>query len=76
MEPQARVGRDPGVIEGEHERGDRTAVHLIVRPVAAVRPDDVGMVAEGIGVGGWSAELLGPVGGEPLGVMRASNEPW
>ncbi len=70
LEPQTRFGRDPGVIEGEHERRHRTPVHLFMRPVAAVDAHDVGVIADRLRVCGWSAELLGPVGSESLGVLR------
>jgi hypothetical protein len=41
--------------------------------VAAVDSDDVGVVADRLRVVGWPAELLGPVGGEPLGVLRVDT---
>ena len=30
LEPQTRIGRDAGVVEGEHKRGDGTTVHLFI----------------------------------------------
>lgn len=73
LESQARVSRDGGIIEGEHERSYRATVHLLVWPVAAVDPDYTGVVADRVRVRGWAAELLSPVRGKPLGVLRVNS---
>lgn len=41
--------------------------------VPAVDPYDVGISGDRFAVCGWSAELLGPVGSEPLGVARMNS---
>jgi hypothetical protein len=50
------------------EAGDRALVHLFVRAVAAVDAHDRRLGAVALGVGAWSAESLGPVGGQALAV--------
>ncbi len=45
-------------------------VHLLVRTVAAVYPHDGRLIAVLPAEHGGSAERLGPIGGESLGVVR------
>src|SRR5215831_12951784 len=66
-----RPGRvQANVLHGLVETGDRPAVHIRVRAIAAVEPHDRGLVAIGAGVILRAAEGLGPVCGEPFGVLR------
>jgi quercetin dioxygenase-like cupin family protein len=51
------------------ETGDRPMVHLLMRTIAAVDPHHRGLVAVSNRVGGRPPKCLGPVGGEPLGVL-------
>jgi hypothetical protein len=67
--PVERLLSQPGIVEGDVETGDRTAVHLLMYAVAAVPADDRCLVAICIGVGGRAAERLGPVGRQPFGVV-------
>ena len=66
--PQRLVG-EADVFQRLVEAGDRALIHLLVRAVAAVDAHDRCLVAVALGVGGRSAERLGPVGGEPLAVL-------
>src|SRR6185312_8355332 len=53
------------------EASNRTSVHFIMCPVAAVDLDDGGFVAVGAGVGSRAAECFGPIGGESLDMIGA-----
>ena len=55
------------------EAGDRPAVHLLVRSVAAVDAHHRGLVAVAVGVGRRATECLGPVGREALAVLRVET---
>lgn len=44
-------------------------IHFFVRPFAAVHLNDTGFVAVGLGICAGSAKCLGPIGGEPLGMV-------
>jgi hypothetical protein len=55
------------------EARDRPAVHLVVGPVAAMGPNDGGLVTEAFAVGGRATERLGPVGGEAFGVVGVES---
>jgi hypothetical protein len=59
----------PHIVHGLVKAGDRPAVHLLVRAVAAVDPHDRCLVSIVIGVGGWPAKSLSPVGSESLVVL-------
>ena len=59
-----------GVNKSLVEAHNRTAIHLVVRPVAAVYLDDTGFVTKGIGVGGRATECLRPVCSEALDMLR------
>src|SRR5215469_2377796 len=48
------------------EAGNRTAIHFVVLPVAAMDLDDRGLVTIGVGVFAGATECLGPVGRESL----------
>jgi hypothetical protein len=50
--------------------GNRTAIHFVVLPLAAVHLDDGGLVTIGAGICAGSTECLGPVSGESLGMLR------
>src|SRR5262247_747202 len=51
------------------EASDGAAIHLVVHPVAAVDPDDGGLVAIGLGIPAGSTECLGPIRGETLDML-------
>src|ERR1044071_6470370 len=51
------------------ETSDRSLVHLLVRPVAAVNPHHGRLIAVAVGVYCWPTERLGPVRGETFGVL-------
>jgi hypothetical protein len=67
---QRRVIDQSGVNKSLVEARNRTAIHFVVRPVAAVHLDDSGFVTQGIGICGWATECLRPVGSEALDVLR------
>ena len=67
-EPVVRVQADVG--QGLIETRDRPAIHLLMRPIAAVKPHDVSLIAIGRGVRRWSAEGLCPICGETPGMLR------
>src|SRR5688572_7336356 len=67
---EALVAREPGIFQGLIETRDRPLVHLLVRSVATVRPDDRGLVTILVGVGAGPTECLRPVRGKALGVLR------
>ena len=52
------------------ETSDRPPVHLLVRPVAAVNPNDRGLITVLVGVGRWPTKCLRPVRGKALGMLR------
>jgi hypothetical protein len=45
-------------------RSNRTAIHFVVLPVAAVHLYDGGLITIGVGIHGRATECLGPVRGE------------
>ena len=51
------------------EASDGSAIHLVVQPVAAVDPDDGGLVAIGLGIHAGSTECLRPIRGETLDML-------
>jgi hypothetical protein len=67
---EALVAREPDIFQRLIETRDRPLVHLPVRPVAAVNPDDRGLIAIPVGVGRWPTECFRPVCGKALGVLR------
>ena len=69
--PDRVVLGESDVRHGLVEAGDRPPVHLLVRPISAVEPHDRCLVAVGVGVGRGATDRLGPVRGEPLGVIGA-----
>ena len=73
LEPKIRIGRHSDVVKSEHERSDRAAVHLFMRPIAGVPTDDGGVVAERLRVGRRPTELFRPVRSKPLGVVRVDS---
>jgi len=73
LEPKRRVGWDTDVVECEREGRDGSTVHLFVRSITAVHPGHSGVVADRLGVGRRAAELLGPVRGQPLRVLRMNT---
>jgi len=52
------------------EASDGAAIHLVVHPLAAVDPDDRGLVAIGLGIHAGSTECLGPIRGETVDMLR------
>src|SRR5262245_4653624 len=68
--PEPLVAREPYIFKRLIETRDRPLVHLLVRPVAAVNPDDRGLIAIQVGVGRWPTERLRPVCGKALGLLR------
>jgi hypothetical protein len=69
-----RPGRfQAGILHRLVETLDRPPVHLLVRAVAAVHPHDRRLVSAGAGIGGRTAEGLGPVRGESLAVLRMES---
>jgi hypothetical protein len=66
---EALVVREPDIFQRLIETRDRPLVHLMVRPVAAVNPDDRGLITILVGVGRWPTECLCPVRGKALGVL-------
>src|SRR6516225_2891110 len=67
---ESLVVREPDIFQRLIETRDRTLVHLLVQPVAAVHPDDRGLITISVGVGRWPTECLPPVRGKALGVLR------
>jgi hypothetical protein len=65
-----RLGHDPHILQRLVEARDREAIHVHVRRVAALHPDDGGFVPIGLRVRRRTPEGLGPVAGESLGVLR------
>src|ERR1700674_4639190 len=51
------------------EASNRTAIHFVVLPVAAVHLDDGGLVTIGVGIRSGTTECLGPVSGESLDML-------
>src|ERR1700674_5388749 len=51
------------------EASNRTAIHFVVLPVAAVHLDDGGLVTIGLGIFAGTTECLGPVSGESLDML-------
>ena len=70
---QPLVGGEPGVLQGLIETGDRSLVHFLVRPVAAVNPHDGRLIAVLVGVRCWPTECLRPIRSEALGVLRVES---
>ena len=58
-----------GILQGLIETGDRSLVHLLVRPVAAVNPHDGCLITVPVGVRCWPTECLRPVRCKALGVL-------
>jgi hypothetical protein len=71
--PEILVARRPHVLQRLIETRDRPLVRLLVLPVAAVHPDDGGLVSMLAGIGWRPSERLGPVRGEALGVPRVET---
>jgi hypothetical protein len=67
---EAIVAREPDIFQRLIEARDRSLVHLLVRPVATVNPDDRGLVPIPVGVGRCPTKCLRPVRGKALGVLR------
>src|SRR5262249_29612795 len=63
------VAREPDIFQGLIETRDRSLVHLLVRSVTAVNPNDRGLITELVGVDLWPTECFGPVRGKALGVL-------
>ena len=66
---QRFVAIEVRVDQGLIEASDRPAVHVIVRPVAAVNPHHGCLVPVGLRISGGTPERLRPIGGQPLGVV-------
>jgi len=66
---QGQVLDQSNVRQGLVEAGDCAAVHFLVLSIAAVHPDDRGLVAIGVGVGAGPAECFGPIRRESLAVL-------
>src|SRR5215468_11635685 len=66
---QRRVVGQSYVSQSLVEASDGVAIHLIVHPVAAVDPDDGGLVAIGLGIHAGSTECLGPISGKTLDML-------
>src|SRR5215472_16584592 len=67
---QSSVIGESGVNQSLVEASDRTAIHFVVLPVAAVHLDDSGFVTLGIGVCTGATECLRPVCSEALDMLR------
>ena len=68
--PQSCVAGESDVRKSLIEAVDRTAIHFLVRPVAAVHSDDGRLVAIELGIRPGTAECFSPVGGKPLHMLR------
>jgi len=55
--------------QGLIETGNGSLVHLLMRPIAAVSADDGRLITVLVRVCGWATEGLGPVRGQPFGVL-------
>ena len=66
---QRRVVGQCDVSQSLVEASDGAAIHLVVNPVAAVDPDDGGLVAIELGIQAGSTECLGPIRGETLDML-------
>src|SRR6185503_6567743 len=64
------VSIQSGILQGLIETGDRSLVHLLVQPVAAVSPHDGALISVLVGVHCWPTECLSPVRGQALCVLR------
>ena len=67
---QSSVVGQSGINKSLVEAGNRTTIHFVVYPVAAVHPYDGGLVTIGIGVRPGATKCLRPVCGEALDVLR------
>jgi hypothetical protein len=67
---EALVACEPDILQRLIETRNRPLIHLLVRPVAAVNPDDRSLITILVGVGRWPTECLCPVRGKALGVLR------
>src|ERR1044071_10194112 len=70
---ESLVAVESGIVQGLIETGDRSLVHLLVRAVAAVNPDDGRLITVLVGVRCWSTECLGPVRSKTLGVLGVKS---
>jgi hypothetical protein len=68
--PEPLITGEADIFERLIEAGDRPLVHLLVRPVTAVNPDDRRLITELVSVRRWSTESLPPVRGKALSVLR------
>jgi hypothetical protein len=66
---EALVTRKSHIFQRLIETLDRPLVHLLVRSVAAVNPDDGGLITIPIGVDRWPTEGFRPVRGKAFGVL-------
>jgi hypothetical protein len=64
---------ESGVDKSLVEARNRTAIHFVMLPVAAVHLHDCGLVTIGIGVCGGATECLGPVGSQALDMLRVET---
>jgi len=63
------VTRKPDIFQRPIETRDRPLVHLLMWPVAAVNPDDRGLITIPVRVVRWPTECLRPVSGKALGML-------
>lgn len=68
--PQRRVACQSDIGKRLVEAKNCTAIHFFVLAIAAVHPDDAGLVAIQLGVRARTAERLSPVSGKSLHVLR------
>lgn len=68
--PQRRVVCQSDIGKSLVEAKNCTAIHFLVLPIAAMHPDDTGLVAIQLGVRARTAERLSPVSGKSLHVLR------
>src|ERR1044071_4662736 len=67
------VAVEPGILQRLIETGDRSLVHLLVQPVAAVNSNDRRLIAVLLGICCWPTECFGPVRGEALRMLRVES---
>ena len=67
--PEGLVRREAAVLKGLIEAGNRSPIHLLMRSVAAMEPHDGGLVAKRARIERRSPKRLGPIRGQPSGVV-------
>jgi hypothetical protein len=67
--PERVIVCETYVHQGLIETGNRPSVHFLVRPVAAVHPDDGALIPVQVRIPCGTAERFRPIGSESLGVL-------